>query len=697
MSTNAAVLQLYLNGAYATVPLYAEKPVRVTKGMDPYGTWPSPSRFECEINNDSLDYDPTRPAALLYGIAGRNTMARLTVNSVIRLVAEASSYVPERSIEHVSGAGKGRSSVAFTASGMSERLGLWEEPLRSPMYRTNSLRPTNIGHWSLEDDSASTRLANTAAGGVAGVFKSGVTLGESNSPDGAKSSAKVTDVSQMSGKFVTASNTAGWQVYFSFRMPAVPAGATYGELLSWKSSFSVRYSVSVNNNSYKFDAVAPDGTVLWSSFLLFGAGVSPDSWVTMKVRAEQVGGNIDIRPAWYAQGMTTSYGITDSFVSPVGRLMTWEQNGNSIVNGTWFSHIGGVTSVVDSLTGSTAQRVFNGYRGETAVARINRLGAENNVQLFQIGSSADSQPMGPQKPDPFMSLLKEAKETDDLRIDDERWSTPNGMTVTTRRALYAQAPMMTLAYPSQVAVPFKKTIGNRGVWNRVVVKQRDGGESSLALASGLMSTQLPPAGIGEIKKNVDVNVATDAQLDDLATWWLAKGTLARPRYESVTIDLLANPGLEAAAVLVREGHMVRVTGYEADPIDLLVVGIEELAGNKEHTITFKTEPYEPYQVGVWDDASFRWDSATSVLNTAQTTTTTVWSVKCADPDDVWSTTPGYQWMIGGERVTVTNMTAASATFPYTQTATVTRSVNGVVKAQTVGTEIHVADPKRWGL
>lgn len=699
MTTNAVVLEMFLSGSFTSVPLYAAAGTKITRGLDPYGTWPSPSRFECEINNDSLDYDPSRPAALLYGIAGRNTLSRIRVNGSTRLLGEASVYSPDKTIEHVSGAAKGRSWVGFTAEGISSRLGLWEEPLRSPMYRTNSLRSTNIGHWPLEDDSASARLANTAVAGLPGAFKGGATLGDSTRPDGAKSSAKVTDTSQLSGKFLTASTTAGWQVYFAFKMPALPPSATYGELFSWRTSNSVRWTVLVNNGSYQFNALASDGSLLWTSTVGFGTGAEPNKWVTMRIRCVQSGGNVDVQPAWYAQGMSSPYGVSDLFAGAVGGLRTWEQNGNTVLNGTWFGHIGGVTTVADSLVGVTAQQVFNGYRGEPAGTRFARIVLENSLAAYALGTLSDTQLMGPQPIDSLMSVFKDIRDTDDCRIDDERFTVPIGLTIRTRKHMISQAPALTLTYPGQVAVPFKKTIGNKGVWNRVTVKQRDGGESTTALVSGLMSTQPPPAGIGEIKKSIDVNVAVEAsQLDDIGSWHLAKGTLDRPRYEQVTIDLLANPSLEGTASGVREGDMVRVTGYEADPIDLMVVGIEESIGNVEHTLTFKTEPYEPYQVGTYDDAGSRYDSRTSTMAAGATTTGVSFSLTCTDPNDVWSTTSlPYQLMVGGERVTATAMTAPAGTGPYTQTATVTRSVNGVVKAQVTGTEVHIADPKRWGL
>lgn len=706
MTTQAVTLQLLLNGVFTDVPLLADQGATVTRGLDPGAEWPNPSTIECTINNDSLNYDPSLPAASTYGIAGRNTQAKLRVNGTTRLLGEAAQWEPDRTVEHVSGTGKGLASVKFTAAGVLRRLGLWQEPLRSPMYRTNSRRASSIGHWALEEDSDAKQLANTSSvlPNQPGTFKGGVTLGDSESAAGAASSVKMTAVGQLAGRFGNASTTAGWQVFLSFKLPAVPAVAgTYTTFFRWTAGNGYTWTMGVDSVSYKFEALDASGTSLWSSFLLFaggGFGGPPTTWTTMKLTASVAAGTVTVDSNWYVQGDTSSVGMSSTFAGSVSAPKNWFVDGSAAVDGAWFSHIGGVTGIADALVGATAQKVFNGYNKETAGARFTRLCAENGIQAFAISyvsSALDGQPMGPQRPDTFIALLKEIRDTDDCRIDDERFNV--ALTLTTRRALYGQAPALTLAYPSQVMPPFKKVIGDRYSHNRVTVKNRDGGEETAELLTGDMSILAPPAGIGEAKGTVDVNVASEPdQLDNLAAWHLAKGTLTRPRYDSVSVDLLANPGLEAAATAVREGNVVRVTGYEPDPIDLLVVGIVDQINDSPRSITFKTEPYEPYQVNVWDDVTFRYDSRTATVNTAQTTTTTVWSVKATDANDTWSTAVPYDWMVAGERVTVTAMSAVTVNSPvsYTQTATVTRSVNGVIKAQAVGNEIHIADPDRWG-
>jgi hypothetical protein len=698
VTTQNVTLELFLSGVWTAVPLYSAAGSVVTRGMEAGGTWPSPSSIETEINNDTLNYDPSLPASTLYGIAGRNTRARLKINGNTRLFAEASQWNPDRTIEHVPGAQKGRAWTKLTAEGVLRRLGLWEEPLRSPMYRTNSLRASSIGHWPLEDDKDATRLVNTS--GVfpnpPGLYKGGVVLGESESPDGAKSTAKTVTGSQMSGRFGIASSTAGWQVSFAFKMPSLPASATYGTLLQWHTTQGYRYTLDVNNTTFRISVIDSAGTSLLSSAVLY-AGREPNQWLNFRVKVSWAAGTVTVEPAWYRQGDNVEVGWTDTFAATgAGALSHWYQNGDAINDGTWFSHIFGVTGVADSLVGATAQMIFNGYRGEPAGTRYLRVCAENNVTRFIIGTSSDTQLMGPQRADTLVSLLKEIVETDDCRIDDERFDI--GLTMTTRRAMIGATPALTLTYPAQVKPPFKKIIGDKGAKNRVTVKNREGGEVTAELLAGTMSVQAPPAGIGEAKGSVDVNVADEtSQLEYLADWHLAKGTLERPRYEAVSVDLLANPGLEASVNAVREGNMIRVTGYEAEPIDLLVVGIVSEAGAVEHTVTFKTEPYEPYRTGRYDDGVARYDARTSTVSVAQSTTSVAWTVACTDANDVWSTATPYDWIVAGERVTVTVMPAATGSGPYVQTPTVTRSVNAVVKPQVVGNEIHIANARRWGL
>lgn len=698
MTTQGLYLEVLLDGVWTSVPVFTSGGTTITRGLDAGGSWPRPTKVACELDNDTLDYDPSNPEAAIYGAAGRNTHVRVKTAAATLTWAEASSWQPERTIEHEPGEGKGRSWTKLTAEGPLRRIGMWTDPLRSPMYRTISTRATSIGHWSLEDGRDSLVLSNSS-GGRPGSFKGEVTFGESEAPLGAEQTVKVGAIStaEMSGTFDRASTTAGWQVSFSFKLDALPPSGTFNNLFFWSTSSNHLWWVDVNSTNYRLEVYEQgDDTPLFSNSVSFGAGAEPTEWVTFRVLAEQNGSDVDVEEAWYAQGMEVNYGISDSFTGSVGALAGWAQYGSPISGSTWFSHIFGVTTTADTLLGATAQKVFNGYQGELAGTRFRRLCLELGITRFTIGGSTNTDAMGPQKADTVINLLKEIVATDGGLIYDE----PEDIALThrVRRDLYDQTPALDLTHPGDLS-DYVKLIDDLNTHNVVTVKNADAGEVTRALTSGPMSTQAPPDGVGEYKHTITVSVEDDGdQLDNLADWHLARGTLDRPRYESITLDLLANPGLVTDVEAVELGDMIQITGLEPDPVQLLVTGWTERIGAATRTITYEVEPYEVWQAGEYDRADSRYDARTSTVSTTETTTSTAWQVECTDPKDVWSTTSEpYDWMVAGERVTVTAMNAATGTGPYVQACTVTRSVNGVVKAQAVGNVVQLADPKRWAL
>lgn len=902
-------LQALLGGVWTDIPLMATA-VTVTRGLDPYGTWPRPSSFRCEINNDLLAYDPSRPTSLLYGIAGRNTRVRIRPNGNIYLYAEASTWTPERTIDHRPGEKRGRSTTLLAAEGLLRRIGTWSDPIRSPMYRTISGRATSVGHWPLEDPQGVLALSNSLAGGMLGQITSGVTLGAAESAQGAASSAQIADGSRMAGRFAPASTTAGWQIAWSFRLTAIPATSTYVELIRWTTSNGYTWTVETNNNTYRFSVVDAAGTSLIAYGLIFGAGREPNRWITMRVKVSVSGGIVTVEPAWYAQGDTVEIGGSTTFAGTAGALDSWAQEGNTTTAGGWVSHVYGVTGTADSLVGATAQRVFNGYTGEAAVDRFRRLMTEQGLTRY-INGTDTTMPMGPQRPGTLLDLLREIRDTDDCRIDDERFEV--GLTLTPRRSLLNQTPALALTYPGDV-YGYDKEIGDLNTHNRVTVKNTSGGEVTVSLESGPMSVQPPPAGVGLNPASVGVNLANERDLGDVAAWHLAKGTLESPLYRSVSVNLTANPTLATAATGVREGNLITITDREAvtthggvevvadafgrtvgaggfgtadtggawtvegtaaeysvsssrarmslasvlvsrraivgptltnsdvvasvfaplatggdiqpmlgirwtdnntcylgvvelradhtvwaglekrvggvqsslgkvrtdlthtagvgvrwrvraagttlrmrvwthgttepaawdltvtdgsltsgrsalrailgggntntlpvevswddvavqdatqmqpDVIPLLVVGINRTTRPGMDVITYACEPYEPYQAGVWNDPSFRYDSRTSTLGAGYSASATSMTVTHTKKGDGWSTTATpYEWLVGGERIKVTSMSAVTGSGPWTQTATVVRAVNGISKAQTAGTAVHLADAKRWGL
>jgi hypothetical protein len=203
--------------------------------------------------------------------------------------------------------------------------------------------------------------------------------------------------------------------------------------------------------------------------------------------------------------------------------------------------------------------------------------------------------------------------------------------------------------------------------------------------------------VGEVRKTVEVSVSdVGVGLANIANWHLAKGTIEKPRYSTLIINLIANPHLATACAAVALGDMITLTGFEPDLVRLLVTKVTPVVSRGVWRYEFATELYEPYNAGRWDE--FRWDARTSTVDGAHSISATSIALTTPNLDDVWSTSmTGVDLDIEGERVTVVTMGAASGSGPYTQTATVLRSANGVRKAQKDGARVRLADGKRWGL
>jgi hypothetical protein len=128
----------------------------------------------------------------------------------------------------------------------------------------------------------------------------------------------------------------------------------------------------------------------------------------------------------------------------------------------------------------------------------------------------------------------------------------------------------------------------------------------------------------------------------------------------------------------------------------LAQGFSERLDQFTHDVAVNTSPARPWRVPVLDAGAaggYRYASDTVTAEALDTTETGV-DVTVSAGQPGWSVSDGsFGIMIGGERMTVTGV---SGTAP-TQTLTVTRSVNGVVKSHSTGAKVELSEPSYWGL
>jgi hypothetical protein len=693
---NVVNTQLFIDGAYVDKVAFTEEGIEVEVGPD-VETGTRPNQVSLTWDNSDLSMDPSNVLGALFGKIGPNTLTRVRVSGITRIVGEATQWVPDKTINHQVSPARGRSWTEFLAMGVLSRLGTWSDPIHSAIYRqiVSYDQTTMLGYWPMEG--AGTNLPNAVTGGFTGKVTGTATWAGNDGPNGSDKVIQLGSDGQLSGSFIRQAPGLGWQVSFAAELGTAIGSSTYTTLARWRTSTGVTYAWQVNNGAFQVLVTADDGTVLGTIAATFGAGVSSTTWTRFRCRVTVSGSTVTVEPAWYNQGGQI-YGTSGTFSgTSTGSLTNWDISPTAATNGSGFAHFLATADTTLDLLGSTAAPSFNGYSGETAANRFSRLTREEGIARFFIGSSALSVPMGPQKPGLFLDLLEECARTEHGLLYDEPFDSSLGAALTfrTRISRYAQTSKLDLTYGNGAHVypPLKKTIDTIGTVNQMTISNADGSSYTKVLSAGARSIQPPPAGVGRLKGTIEVNYADVTQLDDRAAFELNLATLDRPRYKQITVNLLANPGLVAACQTIRPGDLITLAGVEPDPVQLHVISWLDKISHTERLFTMNCVPADLWKTGVYGTASAGnvYGVKSTSLNALTGTTGTSLVVNVPDPLEFWSSTAtGYDLVIEGERVRVT--TAFTAPSGGTQTAVVTRSMNGVVRTHTAGAPVLVYNP-----
>jgi hypothetical protein len=341
----------------------------------------------------------------------------------------------------------------------------------------------------------------------------------------------------------------------------------------------------------------------------------------------------------------------------------------------------------------------NAWIGEKAGVRFARLCAEEGINSRIYGAPGDTVAMGVQKPATVATLLQECEDADHGLIYEPRQTF--GLGYRTRASMYNQAPAVTLSYSGmQLAPLMEPTDDDRLIVNDAIVTRSSSGSSVRQVqTSGALSIQAPPNGVGPYPATPTVNVAADAQLADQAGWLVWLGTVDDLRFPALSVNL-ASPHVAPVYYPVQDadiGDRIAVTGTPGwlppDGISQLIQGQTEVCYDI-FTETWTCAPEAPYRVGVLDDPVLsRGDTDGSTLHAAISATATSMQVDTAGtPSPLWTTAAGdfpLDVVMGGERITVGLITGTSSPQTF---SSLTRSVNGVAKAQGAGTDVRLWQP-----
>jgi hypothetical protein len=698
-------VDLYYDGAWhdlvANDDVFTDTPITITRGDGDESAAPRPSSISLRLANDDDLYRTSNPMSPLYGKAGVNTLMRVRVGSAVRGIGEVSSWKAGQTRDFRASPRRGKAWVDVEANGLLQRINQWTEQLESTMVAgMRSFGSSSLGIWPLEDEANSAILSQLVPGGPPGTFSGDVTLGDSERPAGSSKSVRIDAGGRIGGTFIGTS-ASGWQISFAVRLPAPPPTSTKAEIFSWTDSVGRRWTWEVNNTDFGWAVYSNTGSLITSLTSPF-AFYDPNKWVRLLMVCKVSGSTVSYFPSWYVEGLSFPVGTSGTFSSTTtGTLRTWTAVATTHNDGAWYTGVFAINDPTVSMwTSNDVVEDFNGHAGETAGARFTRIMTDKSLPFAVTGDSTKSTRMGGQPVDTLAELLKEIRDTDDGVLFDSR--TGLGLILALRNNRYNQTPALTLdvnANPSGLPNLPVEVTDDLPIHNIVTASQRDGGQFTAQDSTTVMGTQAPPNGRGEYKQTVDVNVFDEANdLPQQANWWLRRGTVNLPRFPQVVVNVAALGTSKIAEVeAVTIGSVIEITNYREYTIRLFVIGSTEVIGTHSRIITFTCAPDQQFVVGKYGDSAKRYDLRSCTLAAGATSSATSLSLTMSI-DEAWSTaSPPYDLLISGERVRVTAMSARSGTGPYTQTATVTRSINGIVKALPSGSDVHIATPGRWAL
>ncbi len=594
--------------------------------------------------------------------------------------------------------------VQVTASGILRRLGKGAKPLKSVFYRaiTSPVVPVTglVGYWPCEDESSATSIASGLSGKPAIVISGTPILATDSTSFPGSAPLPTMGNASFTATIPTYAATGAIDVYSAAAIPT--AGVTSGAVLSsirntgtaarWELVYTTTASGTVTLNAY--DA---SGTSLLSTSV--ATGVAGTAWV-WNVTLLTSGANVNWYAAAYSATAVTvlvsgtlagaSIGVTSQVVLAPNKDCVNITMGQLIVNNA----NGGVGTSIASL--------ISGYNGETATARFTRLCTEEGITSTVIGDDDTSSlniMMGPQGRKTLLDLLHECETADNGILYEPRDFF--GLAYRTPRSLMSQAAALSLDYAAKDLSNFNPVEDDRYIVNDLTVSRDGGGSARYALSTGSLSTQDPPAGVGLYDASVTLVNALDADLPNQASWRVHLGTVDQPRHPALLVNLLrgtftGNAAKQQAAGALDVGDRIVVANPPSDqpPDDIsqLAIGMIERLNSFEHVITYVCQPESPYRVLVWGDSASRYSPAGSTLAADATSGATTLSV--ASVEMLWGFGDGaFDIMVGGERMTVTAVAGASSP----QTLTVTRAVNGIVKAHSTGDAVTLFDPRYWSL
>lgn len=603
--------------------------------------------------------------------------------------------------------------VPIAPSGMLRRLTAAKSPLASPMRRAwlrQAPDTAPVAYWPCEDGAGATQIASGLSAGAPMGFSGPLALSSSTA------FACSGSLPVLNGAVLTGYVPAGvsWHVNVVRFLLQIPSGGeANGAVIAsvYTTGTAARMDLvyaSAGAGSLTFNAYTTSGASLWSltGMDYSGTGVNgPAAMLELYLSATGGGATVQGEVNAIVAGTSVSGGLATTVSGTLGAVTRIVVNPGGHLTQTAIGHIA-VQAAYDFGVG-TMYQPLQAWNGEAAGTRFLRLCYEEGIACRIYGHPELSAPMGYQSVQAPPDVLQECEDADKGLFHEPRACL--GLAYRTRESMLNQDAVLALDYASKhLSLPLEPTDDDAYTMNDVTVTRSSSGVTGSSarqyLASGAMSIQSPPSGIGEYAGSYSANLWLDPQAAQAAGWLLHLGTVDEPRYPVLTVDLsrsaLADVYDEAQDPDI--GDRITVANMPVwmppDGASQVMRGLSETLNAFTFTEGFVGAPESAYRVGVYDDEVYgHYDTDGSALASLIGAATTTFQVATTNPGSpLWTTDSGdfpfdievSPAGVAGERMTVTGITGSSSP----QMFTVTRGVNGVARGWDPGTDIRLFQP-----
>jgi hypothetical protein len=655
------------------------------------------------------------------GSAGAASFSNLEVVSW-RFHGEVSEWPPkpDQGVEDVV-------TIPIVAAGPLRRLARSRTAAASPMFR-DATKPSTLqyaaAYWPMEDGEYSSQFASGLPGGPPMTITGPWNLASSDAFPGSRPLPVLGEGANWYGPIPSKAALTGnifYRILLTFPESGLTNGVTLINIYVTGGNIARFGLVYGTGGNLTLQAIGYDGSLIGESVGVFALDGKA---FHLAVELTQDGSSADVligvfylndNPTDYYDDLVDIETLSDTLPGvTIGRPYLQSGGGSGTMAGCAVGHLG-VGSNQDFMLGPIDAMLGN--LGEPAGYRMRRIADDYNIPLQIIGNPDETAPMGPQIDSTPLGVLQSCADADGGVLYESR--NEFGLSYITKRALLNHdAPE--LDYQAGQVANFEPVDDDQAIVNEVTVARTFGteGRGSFAravLEEGPLSIREPPDGVGTgYGQDIQVNVAYDVQLPNIAWWKMHLGTWDDLRFRSIQVSLAdtvwqANPDLAAQLLALDTGSCLTIVNpppwLPSEPVRQMVQGYEETLGAgapDEIDLDWTTTPSGPWQqVGVYDQPRARYESLRTYRHSSSgPITSTAAGITFRSVGMPWVTDSSkfpFDIVVGGEVMTVTAIDDAveEANNEFRQLWTVIRSVNGVVKSHPVGVEVHLADRVRY--